>query len=163
MKQNLFLVLGILATGFFLIQPSRISTGQQEPERQEPSLQQLLGEAKQLNKIDEKKKEELAAAVKEQSTPKPKVVYKVQRVPVVKEVLASDQKILLRVNGTDFYAPSETTVYKGYVVIDVDLDSLASDMREEESFTPPCYLASRYCKGCDSGNSGREYKLLVES
>jgi len=105
--------------------------------RQKKPIHELMKEGKSLNKIEEKKKEELAAAVTEAIPPKPEVVikykYRIKRVPVevVKEVLASEQKVLIRIDG-ELYEPS-TELYKGHLIVDINIDSLRRSVDIENS------------------------------
>lgn len=68
----------------------------------------------QLNRVEEK----VSRAEQVKVSTKPKVIYKIRKVYVVKEVLPEEHKVLLNIGGNQYEA--DPTIYKGYILIDVD-------------------------------------------
>lgn len=108
---------------YFLGEPS--AKGQPPPVRSDTSIEKKFDV--QISRIEDKVLQ--AEHNKPEQKAVTKVVYRVRKVPVVTEVLAREQKVLLNIQGDKYEVEPE--IYKGYILIDVD--SIQKAIIEEEA------------------------------
>ena len=125
MKTTIFTIVFILITGWLMFQPT-IAGKSQDSLPKQPSIESLKSKDASLNRKQDAQLETLADFASEPNS-KPRVIYKIRKVREVKTVLASDQKILLRVNGGNIYE-TEPELYMGNVMIDIYTDTLLTDL-----------------------------------
>lgn len=76
-------------------------------------LQELKNDSRELKEATEDLKK-----VTPPQEPKPRIIYKVKKVYVIKEVPPEDHKVLLTIGGNQYEV--DPVFYKGYDLIDVD-------------------------------------------